>query len=414
MNIGESFGNRLDIFKHYTLICPKCEISYKPDPYLFTCTKCGELLDAILNTREVNYKIHSCKGIWKFKELLPRVSEVITLCEGNTPLIKLVHSIGKNTYVKFEGLNPTGSFKDRGMTVGVSIAKSIGSKFVIVASTGNTAASAAAYCARAGIKCIVVLPKGGVAKGKLAQAILHDAIIFEVEGSFDKALEYVITEITNEKFRGSIYPLNSFNVWRLEGQKTIAFEIFEEIGVPDNVIVPVGNAGNIYAIWKGFKELKDLGIIDKIPRMIGVQAEGAAPLANAWKLGLNKPIFIDKPNTIASAIRIGKPVNWFRAWRAVKYSNGLFVTVNDQEILNAQKKLAKEGLAVEPASASTLAGFEKLIQEKIIDKDEKTVLIATGHGLKDPDVIQLHKLDLLRVNSLREFENIIMKLLNSS
>ncbi|MEM4627489.1 MAG: threonine synthase, partial [Ignisphaera sp.] len=209
-------------------------------------------------------------GVWRYRELLPLNDKVtpVTLNEGGTPLIPLTRAITRSfrVYVKFEGGNPTGSFKDRGMTVGVTIAKSIGVEGVIVASTGNTAASAAAYAARAGLKCIVVLPRGAVAKGKVAQALLHGAEIREVDGVFDDALEDVFTEVVMNGGR-KLYPLNSYNPWRLEGQKTIAFEIVDELGsAPDTVIVPVGNAGNISAIWKGFKELYSYGLINRLPR----------------------------------------------------------------------------------------------------------------------------------------------------
>lgn len=331
-------------------------------------------------------------GVWRYRELLPLNDKVtpVTLNEGGTPLIPLTRSIDGTfrVYVKFEGSNPTGSFKDRGMTVGVTIAKNIGVEGVIVASTGNTAASAAAYAARAGLKCIVVLPRGAVAKGKVAQALLHGAEIREVDGVFDDALEDVFTEVVMNGKR-KLYPLNSYNPWRLEGQKTIAFEIIDELGsVPDTVIVPVGNAGNISAIWKGFKELYSYGLIDRLPRMIGVQAAGSAPLAITWESKVDKLHAIENPQTIASAIRIGKPVNWLKALRAVKESNGTFVKVTDDEILSAMRMLAVlEGIGVEPASAASFAGFIKLANRGLIDKDEVVVLIATGHALKDPDTI---------------------------
>ncbi len=331
----------------------------------------------------------------------------MTLREGNTPLLNLNKIDGK-AYVKFEGANPTGSFKDRGMTIGVSIAKSIGSEYVIVASTGNTAASVAAYAARGGLTCLVVIPRGGIARGKLAQAILHGATVLEVEGNFDRALSLVFDALDKVGKKNLLYPLNSINVWRLEGQKTTAYEIFLDIGVPDYVIVPVGNAGNIYAIWKGFKELRELGIIDKLPVMIGVQAEGASPIAKAWKLGLDKPLFMNDPNTVASAIRIGRPVNWYRAWRAVKESGGTFITVTDEEILNAQKMLGREGIGVEPASASSLAGYLKLIDSGYIRRSDTCVLIATGHGLKDPDTILKLSYRSIVVKDAREIVNLVV------
>jgi len=394
------------------LRCPRCGREYEPDPYKFKCDVCGELLDAILDLSEVELDLAKIReerwiGVWAFRPLLPKVREIVTLREGNTPLLKLNRIPGK-VYVKFEGANPTGSFKDRGMTIGVSIAKSIGSKYVIVASTGNTAASVAAYAARGGLTCLVVVPRGGIARGKLAQAILHGAKVLEVEGNFDKALSIVLETLSKIGKRELLYPLNSINVWRLEGQKTAAYEIYLDIGVPDYVIVPVGNAGNIYAIWKGFEELKSLGLIDRVPKMIGVQAEGASPIAKAWKMGLEEPLFTNSPNTIASAIRIGKPVNWYRAWRAVKYSGGTFITVTDEEIINAQKMLGLEGIGVEPASAASLAGYLKLLDEGTIGRDDTCVLIATGHGLKDPDTILRLSYSPTILNTVSELVNLVI------
>ncbi|MEM1645025.1 MAG: threonine synthase [Ignisphaera sp.] len=380
------------------LRCIRCGQTYTPLPRLFICPRCGSLLEVILENTDFSWdKARRRKpGVWRYKEFLPLRDDVepVTLGEGGTPLIKISNLYEKgivkasNVYIKFEGSNPTGSFKDRGMTVGVTIAKNLGVEGVAVASTGNTAASAAAYAARAGIKCIVILPKGGVAKGKLVQALLHGAEVKEVDGTFDKALEEVLDAVINGELK-KYYPLNSYNPWRLEGQKTIAFEIVDELGiVPDYVMVPVGNAGNISAIWKGFKELYESGFIDKLPKMVGIQAEGAAPLAKTWILGSPELVLVEEPYTIASAIRIGKPINWFKALRAVKDSNGFFVVVCDEEILSAVKLLARyEGLGVEPASATTLAGLIKSIEENKINRDDTVVLIATGHALKDPDTI---------------------------
>jgi threonine synthase len=387
------------IFREGVLLkCIQCNNIYDPDPWIFICPKCKGLLEVIMpnTTNFILEKARSRRlGVWRYKELLPLDDgiEPVSLNEGGTPLIPLTRSLKhivklSKPYIKLEGSNPTGSFKDRGMTVGITIAKNIGVEGVVVASTGNTAASAAAYAARAGLKCVVVLPRGGVAKGKIAQALLHGAEIREVNGVFDNALEDVFIEVVLNGNR-SLYPLNSYNPWRLEGQKTIAFEIFDELGYsPDVIVVPVGNAGNISAIWKGFKELYSYSLIEKLPRMIGVQAAGAAPLAITWRQKMDKLYIVDKPQTIASAIRIGKPVNWLKALRAVKESRGTFITVTDEEILNAMKTLAMfEGIGVEPASAASFAGLVKAIDDGFIDKDEVVILIATGHALKDPDTI---------------------------
>lgn len=367
--------------------CTLCGAVYDVSPRRFFCDKCGGILEVVIEPpKHVSFR---GKGVWRYHSLLPLNAEnPVTLNEGATPLLqvqRLAENIGfkGKAYVKYEGANPTGSFKDRGMTVAVTLAREIGARHAIAASTGNTASSAAAYTARAGIKLTLVLPRGKVALGKLGQSILHGADIVEIEGSFDDALKAVIEAST---VSATVYPLNSFNAWRLEGQKTIAFEIWEEIGVPDWVVVPVGNGGNIAAIWKGFKELRDAGLIDSLPKMAGVQASGAAPLALAFEKGLDKPKFIEKPETIATAIRIGKPINWAKAMKAVKESNGVFVKVTDEEILNAQHMLARlEGIGAEPAGAASIAGLKKLVEQGVIDRGETVVAIVTGHALKDPD-----------------------------
>jgi len=367
--------------------CTLCGAVYNASPRRFFCEKCGGVLEVVMEPlKQVSL---SGKGVWRYHSLLPlNVKEPVTLNEGATPLLQ-IQRLAKNigfkgkAYVKYEGANPTGSFKDRGMTIAVTIAREIGARHAIAASTGNTASSAAAYTARAGIKLTLVLPRGKVALGKLGQSILHGASIVEVEGSFDDALKAVVEAST---ISTSVYPLNSFNAWRLEGQKTIAFEIWEELGVPDWIAVPVGNGGNIAAIWKGFKELRDAGLIDSLPRMAGIQASGAAPLASAFEKGLDKPEFVEKPETIATAIRIGKPINWAKAMKAVKESKGVFIKVTDEEIINAQHMLARlEGIGAEPAGAASIAGLKKLVEEGIIERGETVVAIVTGHALKDPD-----------------------------
>jgi len=329
------------------------------------------------------------RGVWRYASMLP-VKNGVTMGEGQTPLVP--STLKPNLYVKYDGANPTGSFKDRGMALGVTVAKLSGANKVVVASTGNTAASAAAYAARAGLKCYVVLPRGNVARGKLMQAALHGAELVMLNGLFDKALEYVVNYGTKYA-----YPLNSFNPWRLEGQKTAAFEIYEEVGCPDYVVVPVGNAGNISAIWKGFKELWELGLCKKLPKMVGVQAEGAAPIANAWAMGKRAPIFLDEPHTVATAIKIGKPINWPKAVAAVEESGGLFVTVSDEEILRAQRLLAsRDGLGAEPAGAASVAAALKL------DLSGTVVAVVTGHALKDPDVVEISAREVRNADELVE------------
>lgn len=373
--------------------CIACRYIVDVDPWLFICPKCRNLLEVVMpNSTDFNWDIAKKRrfGVWRYRELLPLRNDIdpVTLCEGGTPLIKINRVINGDVFVKFEGSNPTGSFKDRGMTVGVTIAKSLSVEGVIVASTGNTAASAAAYAARAGLQCIIALPRGGVARGKLAQALLYNAKIVEVDGVFDDALEEVFIKVMQNGSK-KLYPLNSYNPWRLEGQKTLSFEIIDELrDSPDYIFVPVGNAGNISAIWKGFKELYNFGLINKLPKMIGVQAEGAAPLVKTWVSKSKKLIVVEKPMTIASAIRIGKPINWLKALKAVEESKGSIITVSDEEIIKSMRDLAiYEGIGVEPASATSLAGYRKALELGIIDRDELAILVLTGHALKDPDVI---------------------------
>lgn len=319
----------------------------------------------------------------RYHEYLPITDKtpVITLNEGNTPLIYACHLselIGNNAevYLKYEGLNPTGSFKDRGMTVAVSKALEDGSKAVICASTGNTSASAAAYSARAKIKCVVLIPKGAIALGKLAQALIHGAEVIAINGNFDDAFR-LVQDISKE------YPItlvNSVNPNRIEGQKTGSFEICDQLEgkAPDYHFIPVGNAGNITAYWKGYKEYKAEGLIDKLPKMMGFQAEGAAPIVRGK--------VVEKPETIATAIRIGNPASWKPAEAARDESGGVIDMVSDEEILSAYKFLAgKEGVFVEPASAASVAGLMKKAKEGCIEKGAKIVCILTGHGLKDPD-----------------------------
>lgn len=327
----------------------------------------------------INYK----GIIGRYKKYLPVTEEtpIVTLNEGNTPLIYapfLSKKAGKNieVYLKCEGLNPTGSFKDRGMTLAISKALEEGSKAVICASTGNTSASAAAYAARAGIKCVVLIPKDAVALGKLAQALIHGAAVLAIDGNFDAALG-LVKEIADN------YPItlvNSLNPYRIEGQKTSAFEICDYFkGAPDFQVMPVGNAGNITAYWKGYKEYKNAGLIKRLPRMLGFQAEGAAPIVRGHP--------IKNPKTVATAIRIGNPASWEYAQIARDQSGGLIDMVSDKEILDAYKLLAvKEGIFAEPASAASIAGLLKLIKKGYFEQRRvRIVCILTGHGLKDPD-----------------------------
>lgn len=348
----------------------------------------------------------SYKGlIEKYRKYLPVTEKtpIISLNEGNTPLIhacRLSELIGRNVevYLKYEGLNPSGSFKDRGMTMAISKALEEKSKVVICASTGNTSASAACYSARAALRCVVLIPEGNIALGKLSQALIHGAKVIAIKGNFDDALE-LVKQIT-EKY--PITLVNSLNPYRIEGQKTGAFEICDSLGnAPEYHAIPVGNAGNITAYWKGYKEYKAAGISSSLPKMLGFQAEGAAPIVRGHP--------VKDPHTIATAIKIGNPASWLQAVAARDESGGLIDMVSDDEILAAYKLLAaSEGVFVEPASAASVAGILKLAKRgyfsairpstgsgRVPSKVEgrnthnairiRVVCVLTGHGLKDPD-----------------------------
>jgi threonine synthase len=340
-----------------------------------------------MNIGECIDQKNSWKGIIEEYREFYQVTEktpIVTLLEGNTPLIKAVNlckylNIDLNLYFKFDGANPTGSFKDRGMTFALSKAVEEGSKAVICASTGNTSASAAAYAARAGIKSIVVIPEGKIALGKLAQALVHGAYVLQIKGNFDDALT-IVKEVVK---RYPITMVNSINPFRIEGQKSAAFEICDQLGSPPAYqSMPVGNAGNITAYWKGYKEYFNKGRIKTLPKMLGFQAAGAAPIV------LGHPV--ENPETVATAIRIGNPASWKTAVQARDESGGKIDAVTDEEILNAYKAIASiEGIFCEPASAASLAGVIKLYKEGFFkdSKDNTVVCTLTGNGLKDPDTV---------------------------
>lgn len=310
---------------------------------------------------------------------LPAHTRPVSLLEGDTPLIplpRLGRELGCDLYVKFEGLNPTGSFKDRGMTAAISEAVGRGAQTVICASTGNTAASAAAYAARSGLRAIVLIPEGKVAMGKLAGAVAYGAEVIQVQGSFDDALSLVV-EITQKT---PIALVNSINPYRIEGQKSAAFEICDDLSeAPDWLCLPVGNAGNITSYWAGFKQYHQRNATG-LPQILGVQAAGAAPLV------LGHPV--DKPETVATAIRIGRPARGEQALEAAQESKGMIIAVSDAEILSTQRVLASEGIWVEPASAAGLAGLmAKTAAGEFDPHGKKIVVVCTGHGLKDPAIV---------------------------
>ncbi|AMK13627.1 threonine synthase ThrC [methanogenic archaeon mixed culture ISO4-G1] len=379
----------------HKVICWDCGVEVD-DPFVNTCPKCGGLLTVKMDLENLKgmkpKDLHNVPiGVWRYAPFMPvDPAHKVSIQEGGTPLYStqaLGEAIGcKNTFVKFEGLNPTGSFKDRGMTIGVSHAKELGAKVVGCASTGNTSAALAAYAAKAGMKCAVFLPSGKVAMGKLAQALFFGAKVLSIDGNFDDALA-LARKMADER---KLYLLNSINPYRPEGQKSVLFEIMDQLcyEVPDRVILPVGNAANIWAVYKACMELKEVGWIDKVPKLTGIQAAGSAPVARAFAAKNDNFEPELNPETVATAIRIGNPVSGRKALKAIYSTGGYCTTVTDEEIIAAQQLLGrKEGVCVEPASAASVAGLKKLIELGVADKDERVVCICTGNGLKDPDTI---------------------------
>ena len=379
----------------YQVKCFECSRTIR-DEKLDACPSCGGLLNVEMDLSSLRGQTPKSSlvaplGVWRYAPFLPaEASKAVSLLEGGTPLYDcraLARELGmKRLYVKYEGANPTGSFKDRGMTLGVSKALELGCKVVGCASTGNTSAALAAYAAKAGLGCVVLLPSGKVALGKLAQAMFYGAKVISIDGNFDDALN-VVRQLSRE---GHLYLLNSINPFRPEGQKTVAFEVIEqlELEVPDAIILPVGNAANIWAVYKGLSEWMEVGWITRRPRLIGVQAAGSNPIAVAFRQGRRNFVPEDHPETVATAIRIGNPASGRKALKAIYDTGGLATDVTDDEIIAAQKLLGKrEGVGVEPASAASIAGVLKLRHQGLIGKEEKVVCICTGNLLKDPDTV---------------------------
>jgi threonine synthase len=373
------------------LACVECGHEAAPfDDVIYRCPAC----DGLLEVRYADYPTFeefSGTGVWRFASALPLESGV-SIAEGNTPLYEVPEieaDVGvSDLRVKHEGMNPTGSFKDRGMTVGVGVARRLGIDRLACASTGNTSAALAAYGARADVDVLVLLPAGKVAAGKVAQASLHGAHILEVDGNFDACLD-LVSELAD---RGEAYLLNSLNPFRLEGQKTIGLEILEQSVAatgrfPDRIVLPVGNAGNTSALYKAFRELVASGAMDddEVPMLTGVQAEGAAPFVEAIEKGWDDVRRWEEVETRATAIRIGNPVNAPKALPGVRATGGTAVAVSDAEITAAQRSLAEDGIGVEPASAASVAGLRTLRKQGVVDADEHVVCLTTGHLLKDPD-----------------------------
>ncbi len=377
------------------LECVRCATPFRGAEDRVGCANCGDGIQVVPEASHLRYADLRERwrdrpfGVWRYRELLPlNGGGEVSLHEGGTALLRvgLLAAAGAKAalFVKNEGQNPTGSFKDRGMTVGMTRARSLARRRVICASTGNTAASLAAYASRAGLEGIVLVPSGGIARGKLAQAVFQGARVVGVRGSFDDAMAVVVGAAE----RLDAYVLNSINPFRIEGQKTAAYEVFEQLGgrVPDWLVCPVGNGGNLAAYGKGFQELKAIGATDRVPRLVAVQAEGASPIVDAVAARRDAIVPVAKPETVASAIRIGNPANWPKTLRAIRESDGLAVKVPDAVILAAQSSLArKEGIFVEPASAASVAGVLHLAAAGTFDPKDTVVCVCTGHGLKDPE-----------------------------
>jgi threonine synthase len=392
----------------------------KPD---FRCSLCGDLFEVeypgwsqrqghdrpnagalkwLWRERRCSSEALDRSGVWRFRELLPILDSfgnAVTLQEGNTPLYHLPRAskaLGiDQLFAKHQGMNPSGSFKDTGMTTAMSVARERGFEWVACASTGNTSAAMAAYAARAGLRALVLIPEGKIAWGKLSQAMDYGAVTCQVKSDFDGCLRLLI-QVVKE---ANIYLLNSVNPYRLEGQKTPAFEIAEAFdwNVPDHLIVPGGNLANSSALGKGFREMRELGLVARVPRISVVQAEGANPLVRSFQNSNGAELVPVEAHTRATAIRIGNPASWRKAARVIHDTGGWCLDVSEAEIAIAKAELGSEGLGCEPASAVTLAGLKKLQTRGVIQSGETVVLLLTGHTLKDPDyTIEFHRGTLLK------------------
>ena len=404
---------------------PACAARFDINERIYVCPRCGGLLDVVQelatdpeqletlwNRRLASFESRDRSGVWRYRELLPFADDapIVSLAEGNTPIYDAPVSA---TYcgldalsLKHQGCNPTGSFKDTGMTVAITQALILGAQTVVCASTGNTAASLAAYAARAKLQCAILVPRGQISHAKLAQSLDYGAAVLELDGNFDDAMR-VIRELAEDE---SIYLVNSINPFRIEGQKTVAAELLHQRGweVPDHVVDPGGNLGNSTALGKGFAELQDLGLIDRLPRLSVVQAEGASPFANLFKSVAETSgvaasdwndwpalTAIEHPHTLATAIKIGAPVSWPKALRAVLASGGTVLSVSEQEMADAKAIIGREGVGCEPASAATVAGIKRLVADGVINPGEDVVAVLTGHVLKDTDyAIKYHQENL--------------------
>ena len=400
----------------------ECRSEFGIDERVYVCSRCGDLLEIdraeeyadeaeslreVWRQRRASNEARDRSGVWRFREFLPFDDgvAVVSLGEGNTQLYdapRCAEYCGLTALrLKHQGNNPTGSFKDTGMTVAVTQARKLDMRRVVCASTGNTAASLAAYAARAGMECMIMAPAGQVSAAKLAQALDYGAKVQEIEGNFDTCMR-AIRELVED---GSAYLVNSINPFRIEGQKTVAFELAEQLDwrAPDHLVVPGGNLGNSSAFGKGFRELLAARLIDRQPQITVVQAQGAAPFARFYdKRGSSEFVNEDQPQTLASAIKIGAPVSWKKAWSAVRESRGRVITVSEQEIADAKAVIGRDGIGCEPASATAVAGIRKLVSNGVIKKHEYVVGVLTGHLLKDTDyVIRYHEGKLVAPDGTR-------------
>jgi threonine synthase len=414
----------------HALRCVQCGALQKDPGPLFRCRECSELLEVVYpgwsraprefagrlkeiwKERRGSTLKENLSGVWRFRELLPPMERrhIVTMAEGNTPLLPL--EISRRTLglprllAKHQGMNPTGSFKDTGISVAISQAMVEGFRKVCCASTGNTSASVAAYAARAGMKSIVLLPAGQVASGKLAQALEYGARVLELRTDFDGCLK-VLYEVAR---RSGAYVLNSVNPYRVEGQKTVAFELMEQLEwqVPDHVIVPGGNLGNGSALGKGFVELHELGLIGAVPKVSIIQAAGANPLVRTMRENGGRELIRVNPETRATAIRIGNPASWRKAVSVLKNTGGACDDVSEDEIAVAKAELGADGVGCEPASAATLAGLKKLVRSGFVKPGKTVILVLTGHMLKDVDYI-LHNRRLEASEALEADASVVIK-----
>ena len=400
------------------LRCVNCGKEFEQAEQDFRCVNCGELLEVFYPLRETgnpriaeglqatwlerrkSFHALDQSGVWRFREMLPGMQDwknAITLREGNTPIFELPHCAKnagvKRLLAKHQGMNPTGSFKDTGMTTAISVAVEEKFRWVACASTGNTSASMAAYAAQAGLRSLVLIPEGKISWGKLSQALDYGALTCQLRTDFDGCLQLLRKVI----LRLPVYLLNSVNPFRLEGQKTAAFELLEQLGwsVPDHIVVPGGNLGNSSAIGKALLEMQELGLISRLPKVSVIQAMGANPLVRTIRENGGKSLVTMQPDTMATAIRIGNPASWRKALKVLQVTGGTVEEVSEAEIALAKAEIGSDGVGCEPASAVTLAGLKKMVARKFVAPDESVVLILTGHVLKDPEyTLKFHRGDL--------------------